>query len=261
MKKVIIILAVLSFPAFCQNVQKIPDIEMVFVQGGTFMMGCTAEQQGDCKSNERPVHSVTVSSFNIGKYPVTQGQWKTLMGTDIRQQRDKAGLGSLRGEGDNYPMYYVSWYDAQEFIRRLNAVTGKNYRLPTESEWEYAARGGARSQGYKYSGSNKLYEVGWFDDKDARGSRTRPVDSKQPNELGIYDMSGNVWEWCSDWYGAYTASPKRDPTGASSGSTRVNRGGSWARTEDECRVSSRDDDLPENRGSGLGFRIVLPCEF
>ena len=231
--------------------------EMVFVQGGTFWMGCTGEQQGDCDSDESPLHQVTVSSFQIAKFVVTQKQWQLIMGTNVRQQRDKANSSwSIYGEGDNYPMYYVSWDEAQEFIRRLNAATGKQYRLPTEAEWEYAARGGAKSQGYKYSGSNNLNNVAWYTDNS--GSITHAVGTKQPNELGIYDMSGNVWEWCNDWFGTYPASAQRDPMGASSGSFRVNRGGSWYNDATSCRVAYRLNFSPGFRYNFLGFRVVLP---
>ena len=234
--------------------------EMIKVSGGTFRMGCTQEQQGSCDDDESPLHSVTVSSFQIGKYEITQGQWKLIMGTTIRQQRDKAGsdysIYKIVGEGDNYPMYYVSWDEAQAFISRLNAATGKSYRLPTEAEWEYAARGGNRSQGYKYSGSNNLYDVAWFTDNS--GGQTHPVGTKKANELGIYDMSGNVLEWCLDWYGSYSASPQQDPVGAGRGSHRVFRGGSWYNDAGYCRVALRCGNSPGNRSRALGFRVVLP---
>ena len=221
--------------------------EMVFVQGGTFMMGCIGEQSGDCYDDESPLHSVTVSSLNIGKYAVMQGQWKALMG----------GNPSGFPQGDNYPVENVTWNDVQEFIRRLNSATGKQYRLPTEAEWEYAARGGAQSQGYKYSGSHNLNRVGWFTNN--RVGCTQPVGAKLPNELGIYDMSGNVWEWCNDWFGSYTASPQRDPMGASSGSARVLRGGSWLNSvRDDCRVANRGNGRPGYRHYVIGFRVVFP---
>ena len=229
--------------------------EMVFVQGGTFLMGCTAEQGGDCDSDESPNHLVTVSDFYIGKYEVTQEQWEAVMGTSISQQRDKAGGSSLYGVGVNYPMYYVSWHEVQEFISRLNALTGKQYRLPTEAEWEYAARGGNQSRGYKYSGSNFIEQVAWFTDNS--GGTTHPVGTKSPNELGIYDMSGNVWEWCYDRYGSYSGTQQTNPMGASSGSNRVRRGGSRYDNASICRVSNRSYDTPTNRSLNLGFRLVL----
>lgn len=230
--------------------------EMVLVKGGTFRMGCTAEQGGDCYYDESPNHLVTVFDFYIGKYEVTQAQWEAVMGTSISQQRDKAGRSwSLCGVGANYPMYYVSWNEVQEFISRLNALTGKQYRLPTEAEWEYAARGGNQSRGYKYSGSNFIEQVAWFTDNS--GGTTHPVGTKSPNELGIYDMSGNVWEWCYDWYGSYSGTQQTNPMGPSSGSTRVNRGGGGGNFASYCRVSYRGNGTPTARYDGLGFRLVL----
>jgi formylglycine-generating enzyme required for sulfatase activity len=232
--------------------------EMVKVEGGTFVMGCTSEQGDDCDDDEKPAHNVTLSSFQIGKYEVTQAQWKAVMETTVRQQRDKAGPDeSLYGEGDNYPMYYVSWNEAQEFISRLNKATGKRYRLPTEAEWEYAARGGARSKGYKYSGSNNLDEVAWFYYDNAK-LQTHPVGSKKANELGIHDMSGNVCEWCQDRYGAYSASSQQNPKGANDGSYRVYRGGGWSHYAFNCRVAFRYSYSPGDRHGNLGFRVVLP---
>lgn len=229
--------------------------EMVFVEGGTFIMGCTSEQGGDCDSDESPNHLVTVSDFYIGKYEVTQAQWEAVMGTSVSQQRDKAGETSLSGVGSNYPMYYVSWTEVQEFISRLNALTGKEYRLPTEAEWEYAARGGNKSKGYKYSGSNFIEQVAWY--KSNSGNGTHPVGSKSPNELGIYDMSGNVWEWCYDRYGSYGSGAEINPVGPSSGERRVNRGGGWYSSASDCRVAYRRSGAPSDRSIYLGFRLVL----
>jgi formylglycine-generating enzyme required for sulfatase activity len=239
------------------------NIDMVAVQGGTFTMGCTSEQSGDCFDTEKPAHQVTVSDYYIGKYEVTQAQWRAVMGTTVRQQRDKADTNLLIvagdsfpivGEGDNYPMYYVSWNDAQEFVSKLNSMTGKKYRLPTEAEWEYAARGGKKSQGYKYSGGNMVGSVAWFAGNS--GNSTHAVGTKSSNELGIFDMSGNVREWCSDWKGAYNSSAQTDPKGASSGSYRVNRGGSWLIFAGGERVSERADDTPGRRYYYLGFRLA-----
>jgi formylglycine-generating enzyme required for sulfatase activity len=205
---------------------------MVYVSGGTFAMGCTSEQGSSCYDDEKPAHYVTVSSFHIGKYEVTQAQWKLLMGSN------PSGF-----QGDNRPVENVSWDDAQAFIRKLNAETGKNYRLPTEAEWEYAARGGNRSSGYKYSGSSYLADVAWFTDNS--GAQTHPVGTKNANELGIHDMSGNVWEWCQDWYD-------------SSNRYRVARGGSWGSSAGSCRVAARTSASPDNRSGYLGFRLALP---
>ncbi|MDR0982540.1 MAG: SUMF1/EgtB/PvdO family nonheme iron enzyme [Culturomica sp.] len=214
--------------------------EMIAVKGGTFTMGSSS---GD--NDEKPVHSVTVSDFKIGKYEVTQAQWRAVMGSNPSYFK-----------GDNLPVEKVSWDDCQEFIRKLNAATGKNYRLPTEAEWEYAARGGSRSNGYEYSGSNTLGDVAWYDSNS--GNETHPVGRKKPNELGIYDMSGNVWEWCSDWYGSYSSGSQTNPKGAASGSYRVYRGGSWYGNAARCRVAFRHGNSPDDRRSILGFRLVLP---
>jgi formylglycine-generating enzyme required for sulfatase activity len=219
--------------------------EMVAVQGGAFWMGCSQEQQGSCDNDESPLHSVTVSDFHIGKYEVTQAQWKIIMGSN-----------PSNFQGDNRPVENVSWSEAQEFISRLNAATGKSYRLPTEAEWEYAARGGARSGSYKFSGSHNLYDVGWFTDNS--GAQTHPVGTKKANELGIYDMSGNVWEWCLDWKGGYSASAQHDPTGAGNGSSPGYRGGSWSNSAGRCRVAGRGSLSPANRYSYVGFRLALP---
>ena len=220
--------------------------EMVLVQGGTFTMGATSEQGSDAESDERPAHSVTVSDFYIGKYEVTQAQWRAVMCSNPSHFK-----------GDDLPVECVSWNDVQVFIRNLNALTGKTFRLPTEAEWEYAARGGNRSAGYKFSGSNYIGAVAWFINNS--GGKTHPVGGKSPNELGLYDMSGNVCEWCSDWYGSsyYGSSPSNNTQGPSSGSSRVLRGGSWFSDSGYCRVSNRDYDNPDLRDDGIGVRLVL----
>ena len=224
----------------------LPDIAMVYVSGGTFTMGATSEQGSDAYDREKPAHSVTLSGYYIGKYEVTQELWKAVMGSNLSYFK-----------GDNLPVENVSWNDVQEFLRKLNAMTGKRYRLPTEAEWEFAARGGNSSRGYKYSGGNSIGSVAWC--KDNSGSRTHAVGTKSPNELGIYDMSGNVLEWCQDWYNSsyYGSSPRTNPQGPNSGSRRVYRGGSWVTRAGNCRVSLRYYDTPANRGSGLGFRLAL----
>ncbi|MDR1343397.1 MAG: formylglycine-generating enzyme family protein [Prevotellaceae bacterium] len=226
------------------NTQRHPaEPEMVLVQGGTFEMGCTNEQGSDCADDVQPVHSVTLSNFYIGKYEVTQAQWEALMDSNPSNFR-----------GGNLPVETVSWDDAQKFIERLNAATGKQYRLPTEAEWEYAARGGSKSKGYQYSGSSSVEEVAWFSD-NSEGA-THPVGAKRPNELGIYDMSGNVWEWCYDRYGSYPASAQHNPAGASSGSYRVFRGGSWAYDASYCPVFDRGGNSSGDRGYSFGFRLA-----
>ena len=222
----------------------IGDFEMVYVKGGTFTMGATAEQGSDAESDEKPTHSVTVSDFYIGKYEVTQAQWRAVMGSN-----------PSKFTGDNNPVEKVSWDDIQEFIKKLNAQTGKKFRLPTEAEWEYAARGGNQSKVYKYSGSNNISEVAWYTDNS--NSKTHPVGQKTPNKLGIYDMSGNVWEWCQDWYGSYSSSSQTNPTGPSSGSYRVLRGGCWYNFAGVCRVSFRYNSNPGDRYAFYGFRLVM----
>ncbi len=216
---------------------------MVAVQGGTFTMGATSEQGSNAYDNEKPAHSVTLSSYHIGQTEVTQALWQAVMGSN-----------PSRFEGSNRPVECVSWDDCQEFLSRLNRITGKRFRLPTEAEWEFAARGGNLSKGYKYSGSNNINDVAWYKYND---STTHPVAIKQPNELGIYDMSGNVWEWCSDWYGAYSSSPQTNATGPSSGSGRVSRGGSWHCNAGSCRVASRHKRSLFNRSRDLGLRLAL----
>ena len=224
-----------------------PNIEMVFVKGGTFTMGATAEQGSDASSNEKPTHSVKLSDFYIGKYEVTQAQWKAVMGTNPSNWK-----------GDNLPVENVSWNDIQEFITKLNAQTGKKYRLPTEAEWEYAARGGNQSKGYKYSGSNSISNIAWYDANSNK--MTHIVGQKSPNELGIYDMSGNVWEWCQDWFGNYSSSFQTNPIGPSSSSYRVLRGGSWSYVARTCRVSIRGYSKPADRYNRHGFRLALSAD-
>ena len=217
---------------------------MVLVEGGTFTMGATPEQGSDAYDDEEPAHKVTLDSFYIGKFPVTQRLWKAVMGSNPSYFK-----------GDDLPVECVSWDDVQTFLRKLNAATGKPYRLPTEAEWEYAARGGNKSQGYKYAGSNDPDLVAWYSGNS--GDHTHDVGTRFPNELGIYDMSGNVWEWCQDWDGSYSSSPQRNPKGPNSGSYRVIRGGSWNYGAGCCRVSFRDGDTPDDRSSDSGFRLAL----
>ena len=227
--------------------------DMIAVEGGTFTMGATEEQGSDAYGDETPTHQVTLSSYYIGKTEVTQELWQAVMGKSLSQIGSELGNRTY-GEGANYPMYYVSWEDCQEFITKLNALTGKNFRLPTEAEWEFAARGGSNSQGFKYSGSNTLSNVAWYN-----ASTTHPVATKASNELSIYDMSGNVWEWCNDWYSTsyYTSASQTNPTGPNSGSSRVCRGGSWSYDARSCRVSFRSGYNPTNRLGNLGLRLAL----
>ena len=220
------------------------NIEMVKVEAGSFNMGATPEMKSPYEV-EKPVHRVTLTNnYYIGKYEVTQALWQAVMGSNPSHFK-----------GDALPVEQVSWKDCQKFITKLNRLTGKNFRLPTEAEWEYAARGGNKSRGYRYSGSNTIDDVAWYEN-DAL-SQTHPVGTKQPNELEIYDMTGNVMEWCQDWYGSYSSSPQVNPTGAASGSYRVVRGGGWSDSARDCRTSDRDFISPGGRSSDLGLRLVL----
>ena len=218
---------------------------MIAVEGGTFQMGATSEQGSDAYNDEKPVHSVTLSDYYIGETEVTQELWQAVM------DRNPSRFSGY----PKRPVEQVSWNDCQEFIKKLNQLTGKNFRLPTEAEWEYAARGGNKSLDYKYSGSDIVGVVAWYDGNS--GSTTHDVKSKQANELGIYDMSGNVWEWCQDWYGSYSSSSQTNPTGPSSGSLRVDRGGSCNGGARNCCVSLRDSSIPAYRSYNLGLRLSL----
>ena len=237
--------------------------KMIHVEGGTFTMGFTPERDfvylaPDAFTNgytpfapdeEKPAHRIVLSSYYIGETEVTQDLWKAVMGSN-----------PSCFIGDNRPVENVSWEDCQEFITRLNQKTGRTFRLPTEAEWEFAARGGNKSKGYKYSGSNNIEEVAWYINSWYYGNssnKTHAVKTKQSNELGIYDMSGNVWEWCQDWYGSYDSSVEINPTGSSSGSYRVIRGGSWDGCERLCRVANRDYYSPSIRNDSLGLRLAL----
>ena len=221
--------------------------EMVWVRGGTFRMGATSEQGSDAESYEKPVHSVTLSGYYIGKTEVTQALWKAVMGSN-----------PSFCEGDNLPVECVTWDDCQEFIRKLNALTGQHFRLPTEAEWEFACRGGNNSRGYKYSGSNYINDVAWYGGNS--GCKTHPVATKSPNELGIYDMSGNVCELCADWYGKYSSGAQTNPKGPYGGSSRVERGGSWGHSAWDCRSSNRIDSDPTVHSLNLGLRLALTSE-
>lgn len=219
--------------------------KMIKVEGGTFSMGATSEQGSSYDSDEKPVHSVTLSDYYIGETEVTQELWQAVMGNNPSY---------FSGNNPQRPVENVSWNDCQDFIKKLNQLTGKTFRLPTEAEWEYAARGGKKSKGYKYSGSNNIGDVAWYDGNSS--DRTYNVKTKLANELGIYDMSGNVYEWCQDWYGDYSSSSQTNPAGPSSGSYRVLRGGGWYSNAARCRVSFRYYDSPGGRSRNLGLRVV-----
>ena len=239
--------------------------KMVYVQGGTFTMGCTSEQGGDCDSDEKPIHSVTLSDFLIGETEVTQALWEAVMGTTVRDQRDKANPSwSMYGEGANYPMYYVSWNEAVSFCNKLNKKLRNQlpvdyqFALPTEAQWEYAARGGSKSQHYKYAGSDNIDEVAWYTGT-TNGKGTKPVKTKKANELGLYDMCGNVWEWCQDLYepNYYSDSPSVNPTGPENNPNHVNRGGGWDHYAKYSRVSERGNSAPYHFDCFSGFRLAL----
>ena len=230
------------------------NMKMIWVEGGDFLMGCTSEQS-DCSSDEQNVRRVTVDGFYIGMLEVTQSQWEKVVGTSIYQQKSKADASSTYGVGPDYPMYYVSWDEAMEFCRLLSNKTGRTYTLPTEAQWEYAARGGNKNEGAKYAGSNMIDAVAWYTDNS--GSSTHIVGSKRANALGIYDMSGNVYEWCKDWYAnSYVSYDTNNPVGPSSGSSRVYRGGGWSSGASGGRVTFRNANTPGFRGDYVGFRVV-----
>jgi len=220
--------------------------KMIYVEGGTFQMG-----SNDRFDNGLPVHSVTLSSYYIGQTEVTQALWKAVMGSNPSSFK-----------GDNRPVEKVSWNDCQTFIAKLNKLTGERFRLPTEAEWEYAARGGNKSRGNKYAGSNDIKAVAWYtvnaydQGESSHDYGTHVVKTKSPNELGIYDMSGNVWEWCQDWYGFYSSSAQTNPTGPASGSYRVIRGGSWNNSARFCRAAYRGLGTPSGAAYDLGLRLA-----
>ena len=223
------------------------------VKAGTFSMGA-GEGTTQADKDEMPQHQVTLTQdYYIGETEVTQALWKAVTGqspTEYGQQ-----WSSKYGKGDNYPAYFVSYNDAKSFLGKLNKLTGEKFRLPTEAEWEFAAKGGNLSQGYLFSGSNDINLVAWYSDNS--DSKAHEVKTKAPNELGLYDMSGNVWEWCSDWYGTYDASDATDPQGPERGSGRAYRGGSWYYGSKYERVTARDMDIPAGNDFFLGMRLTL----
>ena len=219
--------------------------QLVYIKGGSFKMG---DLFGDGNPEEKPVHPVSVSDFYLSKFEVTQSQWQAIMGSNPSHFKDCP----------NCPVERVSWNDVQEFIEKVNELTGKNYRLPSEAEWEYAAKGGEKTMGYRYAGRNNINFVSWYSGNS--GNKTNPVGKKEPNELGLYDMSGNVWEWVNDWFGYYTNSPKDNPIGPDKGDFKIVKGGSWFGYIGGSRVSCRGSDEPVNRRSYIGFRIALSAD-
>lgn len=240
-------------------------MEMVYVKGGEFLMGATAEQESEADTDEYPVRNISLSSYHIGKYEVTQAQWQAVMGTSLAAQRDSIEPEwDFVGEGDNYPMYYVSWEDASKFCQKLSEKTGKKYVLPTEAQWEYAARGGEYRTASMYSGSDNLDEVAWYDKNSNEDLEvtdpnygTHPVGLKKANALGIHDMSGNVFEWCSDYYGDYDEADNLNPQGPTLGVDRVLRGGAWDFPDTYSRVANRVDENPAYADFFIGFRVAM----
>jgi len=215
--------------------------EMVLVERGSFVMG---SDRG--KFDERPVHKVTLDAFLIGKYEITQKQW-----FDIMKSNPSATVNCPK-----CPVESVSWFDVQEFIKQIHLKTGIQYRLPSEAEWEFAATGGTKSNNYKFSGSDVLKDIAWFRENTAYDPK--PVGMKKPNELGIYDMTGNVWEWTNDWtdYYYYSISPADNPPGPISGKCKVFRGGAYNTGVDSLRVSFRGHGFPNEKLMSLGFRLA-----
>lgn len=225
--------------------------DMVYVEGGTFVMGCSGNNENICDDDEMPAHNVTVNSFYIGRFEVSQDLWKAVM-----------GYNPSHFKGNKHPVECVSWYECETFVNRLSELTGYEFRIPTEAEWEFAARGGNNSKHYFYSGSNTASDVSWFasdklDLKETIKKGTHNIGQKAPNELGVYDMSGNVYEWCYDWFGLYYVQHENNPTGPKNGTYRVGRGGSWINPGDYCRVSYRSYSPPGNGYYYLGLRIAM----
>lgn len=222
------------------------------IDGGSFTMGATPEQGNDAREGEKPAHTVTLNTYYIGETEVTQALWVAVMGYE---PTNNGGWTDAQGRGSNYPAYRVSWDDIQIFLERLNSYTGRNFRLPTEAEWEFAARGRKSNNCYKYAGSNEISRVAWYNDNSKL--KTHPVKGKDSNELGLYDMSGNVWEWCNDWKVDYTNGSQYNPKGPKYGNFRVLRGGSWGSNAGNCRVSNRNRNSPDKREIDYGFRLCL----
>jgi len=239
-------------PAVTFNVNGV-SFTMRAIEGGTFNMGATSEQGTDAYDWEKPVHEVTLSNYFIGQTEVTQELWIAVMGSNP----------SYYNTAPELPVERVTWNDCQTFISKLNEMTGKSFRLPTEAEWEFAARGGNLSRGYKYAGGDDINAMGWYWGNipshygGTTGYGTQPVATKLPNELGLFDMTGNVWEWCQDWYGNYSSAAQEDPTGPSWGSYRIFRGGSWSRSAESCRVSYRNFNYPSSSDDSMGLRLAL----
>jgi len=242
LKQVLLFSYLMIITALLSSCKKNYNPCMIFIEGGTFHMG---SMDIEADNDERPVIEVTINSFYIGKYEITQSEWMSLMGKNP----------SFFKKND-CPVECVSWYEVEEFINKLNTKTGKKYRLPTEAEWEYAARGGKYSKRFKFSGNNDIHAVAWF--KINSYGQTHPVGLKEPNELGIYDMTGNVHEWCNGWYDStyHVLNPNINPQGSDSGNFRIFRGGSWYSDKKYCRVANRNYNSPDIKNFSLGFRLA-----
>ncbi len=229
------------------EIMKLIDSRMIRVDSGSFTMGCADEKDTTCYYWEKPAHKVSINTFYMSKFPVTQKEWETIMSSN-----------PCYNHCPDCPVENVTWEDAKKFIDKLNLMSGKRYRLPTEAEWEYAARGGNKSRGYKYAGDNDIEQVAWYYKNS--GKRTHPVGKLKPNELGLYDMTGNVWQWCSDWFGVeyYNFSPASNPKGpdGTSDNYKSCRGGSWYYPAADCRVSNRDRYPINAKDDDVGFRLA-----
>lgn len=219
--------------------------KMIPVEGGSFMMGA-ADDDSEAWNSEKPRHKVTLDSYYMAETQVTQALWEAVMGSNPSNWK-----------APNRPVECVNWNDCQQFLQKLNALTGQKFCLPTEAQWEYAARGGKHSKGYKYAGGNNLDNVAWWDGNS--GNETHDVKQKAANELGLYDMTGNVWEWCNDWfdYNYYANSPEHNPQGPGSGGNRVLRRGGWFNGARGCRLSCRNGSVPGFRYCSIGLRLAL----
>ena len=249
------IFALFYFGHYWENLEiKIGKVSfnMIYVEGGTFLMGAQNLNINDknydetAYPEEEPIHTVNIKSFYLAESPVTQKLWLKVMGYNPSASK------SFFKKHEQYPVDSISWDDSREFIERLNIITNQHFRLPTEAEWEYAARGGNKSMGYLYSGSNDINEVGWY-----KMPKSQKVMGKKPNELGLYDMSGNVWEWCHDKYGCYESATKDNPTGSKIGVNRVLRGGSWHSDAHYCRNTMRNSGSPAFNFISVGMRLAL----
>jgi sulfatase modifying factor 1 len=263
-----LLLLLLSLYSYSQDIP-----EFVKVEGGSFDMGSSSG-----RDNESPVHRVTLNSFSMSKYEITNKQYCAFLNEQGNESEGGVEWIDLEGSWNNekcriyersgrfyvesgyedHAVIYVSWYGARAYCTWLSKKIGKEVRLPTEAEWEYAARGGKKSRGYTYSGSNTIGEVAWYDVNDDNSVLVQKVGGKSQSELGLYDMSGNVYEWCSDWYGSYSSSPSRNPKGPSSGDYKVLRGGSWIVDASNCHVADRGFSYPDGRNYFSGFRVALP---